>query len=631
MKPKLILRSFIAMFVISFTIAFGQTETLTIIHINDTHSNLAPIGPRDSKLDGSIGGIARAASIIGLAKMTEPNVLALHAGDLSIGDIFYNSTFGVAELQILQQVGLDAMTPGNHEFDLTPATLMQVLATAFPSGGFPLLSANLILPDSTVQPLANFVQPFTIKTFGKIKVGIFGLTTPETNILSQPSPAILDDKVDSVVMAMIDTLQRQKCDVIICLSHMGIYYDSQLAVIPGLNVIIGGHDHIPTPTPVPIVNLLGDTTYIVQADAFYKYVGKMKLSVGNGKVTLADYALIPLDGNIPEEPTVKAVVDGLKSKIESDTKIPFFSQKLTTATSFFKEVADSLLLWDPNTHTARHDTPIGNLVTDAFRAWGKTDIALEPGGLTAQPLYPGPIVLADVFRVVGYGFNTANGLGYRMARVNITGAGLLAGLEFGLSNIEVSDEYLIQAAGLNYTFNPFEQVGNRLKSVMVGNKPIDPASVYSATVSEFVINFLDYLQIPYTNLIVSDTTEFMVLAGYLSQFPSISPYRRSSIISPVDNSEKPLASKIVLNQNYPNPVSSTQSMTSISFELSSTSNVLLTIHNLLGQEVATIVNEEMQAGRYTKMFDVSKLAAETYIYKLHSGNSIEMRKMVVVR
>src|SRR5476651_2309509 len=127
--------------VILHNYAFAQqTDTITILHINDSHSGLLPSGPRTADLKGTHGGIARAASVIGLTKMTEKNVLTLHAGDFSVGDIFYNAYFGVPELRILSGLGLDAMTVGNHEFDLTPATLKQVLDTAFAAGGaFPLL------------------------------------------------------------------------------------------------------------------------------------------------------------------------------------------------------------------------------------------------------------------------------------------------------------------------------------------------------------------------------------------------------------------------------------------------------------------------------------------------------------
>jgi 5'-nucleotidase len=151
------------MMLLSATRIHAQTDTITILHMNDSHSGLAPYGPRTSDLKGTRGGIARAASVIGYTKMTGQNVLTLHAGDFSVGDIFYNAYFGVPELRILSALGLDAMTVGNHEFDLTPATLQQVLDTAFVGGGaFPLLSANCVLEDSSVRSLKKYIQSYTI-------------------------------------------------------------------------------------------------------------------------------------------------------------------------------------------------------------------------------------------------------------------------------------------------------------------------------------------------------------------------------------------------------------------------------------------------------------------------------------
>ncbi|HSR18988.1 MAG TPA: metallophosphoesterase, partial [Ignavibacteriaceae bacterium] len=188
---------------------FAQ-DTLTILHLNDTHSTLSPIGPRNESLQGTQGGIARAATVIGLTKMSEPNVLTLHAGDVFIGDLFFNVYFGVAEFQLLNSLGLDAMTVGNHEWDLTPAALLGALQNSFlPGEGFPLLSSNLIFPINIVHDtLQDYISTITIKEMGKFKVGIFGLTTPEANVTSLPGPYFIDANIVEIAAAMVDTLMR---------------------------------------------------------------------------------------------------------------------------------------------------------------------------------------------------------------------------------------------------------------------------------------------------------------------------------------------------------------------------------------------------------------------------------------
>src|SRR3990170_8705141 len=92
---------FIPFFILLTSSIFSQTDTITILHINDTHSCLAPLGPRSTALEGTQGGISRAATVIGMTKMTEQNVLTLHSGDVFIGDLFFNKFFGVAEFQLM--------------------------------------------------------------------------------------------------------------------------------------------------------------------------------------------------------------------------------------------------------------------------------------------------------------------------------------------------------------------------------------------------------------------------------------------------------------------------------------------------------------------------------------------------
>lgn len=307
----------ISLSVLFVSIAFAQTDTITILHVNDTHSCLAPLGPRTTALTGTQGGISRAATVIGMTKMTEQNVLTLHSGDAFIGDFFFNKFFGVAEFQLMASLGFDAMAIGNHEFDLTPAILDTALRNSFhPGAGFTFLSSNLILDDPQVQPLKDYIFPYTIKQYGNTKVVIFSLLTPETNYFSLPSPAIVDTNIATTALAMIDTLNSKGCNIIICLSHLGILYDQDLAAnIPGIDVILSGHDHLRTDAPIEVTDPLGGTTYIVQADAFYKCIGKMTISVSGNNMELINYTLIDLNESVPEEPTVKATVDGLVTEI----------------------------------------------------------------------------------------------------------------------------------------------------------------------------------------------------------------------------------------------------------------------------------------------------------------------------
>jgi hypothetical protein len=302
------------------------------------------------------------------------------------------------------------------------------------------------------------------------------------------------------------------CDVVILLSHLGVEFDMAVAsMVPGIDVIIGGHDHYNYSEPIPVTNPNSGTTWIVQAGSNYQYIGKLKIDVAlNGTISLNNYSLIHLDESIPEEPSVKGFVDGLINDIETFYSIPFFTQPFGYSNAFHREEAKNLL------SLGNHDTPIGNLVADAFKSLTGTDIAIHAGGSTAHPIWEGPFTMADIFRVNGYGFNTVNTLGFQLATFNLTGEALWMGLEFGLSQIESNDEYFIQVSGVEYTYDGTRPSGERLVSVKINGNNINPAATYSVTVSELVLSLLDYLQIPYSNSeILEGVTEFEALTAYV--------------------------------------------------------------------------------------------------------------------
>jgi 5'-nucleotidase / UDP-sugar diphosphatase len=613
--------------VLSSVSLFSQSDTLTVLYVNDSHSNLAPVGPRDNNLVAPYGGIARIASFIGAAKMTESHVLALHGGDFSIGDLFYNKYFGAAEWQILNAIGLDAAAIGNHEFDLTPPTLLQALQGSFtPGNGFPFLSANLNL--DAVPDLKSYIQPYTIKQLGNIKVGLFGLLTPETNLTSQPAPAFVDSDYVGVAAKMKDILTAQGCNVIICISHLGFLGDQDVAKhVSGINLIIGAHDHIVLNRPAQFRNG-GQTTYIVQAGAFYLKSGVIKLIVNNNIVKMLSNDVVSMKRhNIPEEPTVKAMVNNMIADIEATWGIPFYTQKVAEAREDFSEVADDL------TKNGKHDTPVGNLVTDAFRWQEHTNIALTVGGSTAQPIYKGPIVPADLYRTVSYGFNTDNGLGFRLATFNITGADLMMGLEIGVSQIELNDELLPQVSGMSYKYDPKQPPFQRVFDVQVNGRDLDPAKVYSAVANEFLVMMLQAFGVNFTDVSVkTGLSEFQVLNEYAMHLQTLVPKEEGRVRAnhnpkghrcPKDND-----GGIVLNQNFPNPFNPS---TTISYSISDPSKVVISIYNILGQKMIDLVNEEKSAGNYQVQWNAANFPSGIYVYKLEAGNYSQVKRLLLLK
>jgi len=406
----------------TFSLAHAQVDTLTILHLNDTHSHLLPYGPKDAEGNWTWGGMARVATLIGMNRVTEPNVVLLHAGDIFVGDFMFQKYLEVAELEIMKGLGYDAMAVGNHEFDLYPSTLKYVLNEAgFPGEGFPILCANLDISGDPV--LGYFVKPYTVKEYGGIKVGIFSLLTELTNQMANPSPVVVLPPL-SVAQDWVDTLRiGHGCDLVILLSHLGIDYEQIVAsAVSGIDIIVGGHTHTVLESPIQIGN-----TLLLQAGEFGRYVGKLSLVLTGGTIQNWDYELLSVDSSVPEEPTVATVVGNLAAGVEADPRFgPVYTQVIAQAsTELEKPLGEGLC----------KDNAMGNLISDAFRNLTGTDIAFQPQGFVSQTIYQGDVKGADIFQAVPYGFDETSGLGLKLVTFETDGMSLIYGLEFSVYNL----------------------------------------------------------------------------------------------------------------------------------------------------------------------------------------------------
>ncbi len=616
----------VSVIILGFSLIYPQ-ETLTILNLNDTHSNLSALGPRDPvTLEGTQGGIARAASYINSLRQSEPNTMLLHAGDSFIGDLFFNTTVGINEFTLLKMLGVDAITLGNHEFDLGVSTLAYSYGEGF--APVPILSANFVLVDTTLQGFADMVLPYTIKTYGGFKVGVFGLTTPETNIISGIQPeAYMDSDFVEIAGTAAAELAAQGCNLVILLSHLGAEYDKLVAqYVPGINMIIGGHDHYKITPPIEVTNPGGTITYIVQAGSFYQDIGKIDFQLDQGTVTMTAYQMVPLDNNISEDPSFLQAVNDMETDIEN-VYGPVYTQQVAEASGYFEEIPGNLM------EVGSHDTPLGNLITDAYRITMGTDIALEAGGSIAQPIYEGPLTGIDIFRAVGYGFNVHNGLGYQLTTFDMKGADIWAGLEICLATIETGDEYFPQVSGMSFEYSPAMPPGSRLLEVKINGTAIDPEATYSVAANWFLAMMLqsdlfgfdlqNYQEYP-------DSTEFQVLLGYVMEQGIITPGTGGRIISGVEGEEGNLESplKYELFQNYPNPFNPS---TEIRYTVPQAGLVSLRVYDVLGREASILVNEYKSSGSYSVRWNAKNVSSGVYFYTLESNETILTKKMILLR
>lgn len=603
-------------------ISFAQTQ-ITVLHTGDSHSHLDAFGPKNSSFKGTIGGIGKAAYIINAAKTEDPDALLLHAGDFFTGDLFFNKYLGIPELQILKQLGCDALTIGNHEFDFGPDILLNTVQQAFSTGSFPLLSANLNFRN--YPALDPYINPYIIKTVNGVDIGIFGMTIPTP--LNFPSPVIVETNIAEITASTVAAMKTAGADVIIFLSHLGYGGDSSLAAsIPGMNFIIGGHNHQTFSQPKTVINPLGKPTYIMQSGSYYEYVGKLKFNVTDSDVNFESYQLISADSTVPQLPSVQSFVETLKDGI-----IAQFGDVYNTMHYHAKT--------DINKYPSNpdyKDTPMGNLVTDAFRQKTSSDVALNVNGLITDKIYRGVLNKADIFRTASYGYNPETLLGFNLVNVNLNGFFLILGLEVALAGSDVAD-YAPEVSGMVFEYNPENPAGSRIirSSVRINGQPINLSQVYTVTVNEGLFKILTGLGIQHQGYTITGYSEYKTILEYIGilnrlEYKSDGRIKtNTSLREFVYDKELPgLNKKYVLYDNYPNPFNPA---TNIKFTIPNEEFVTLKIYNSLGQEVKNIVSNSLKAGTHTFNFNAANLSSGIYYYVLKTGAFTETKRMTLIK
>lgn len=252
---------------------------LTILHTNDQHSRIDPF-PDDGRKYGGMGGMARRASLIKSIRQQEPNVLLLDSGDIWQGTPYFNFFEGELEYKLMTQMGYDAATLGNHDFDIGLEGLQKQLSLA----GFPFLTANY---DFSNTILKGRFQPYKVFEKQGIRVGIFGLGIELDGLVSKNmygETVYLDPLEES--RKMVQALrEKEKCHYVICLSHLGYSYDTEkiddrkLATqVSGIDLILGGHTHTFMEKPEVLRHESGHETMINQVGWSGLFLGRIDVT-----------------------------------------------------------------------------------------------------------------------------------------------------------------------------------------------------------------------------------------------------------------------------------------------------------------------------------------------------------------
>jgi len=277
-----------------YLIGANAAETvITILHTNDTHSQIDPLPPNDR--NAGKGGVARRATLVKRIRKENPNTLLVDAGDVMQGTPYFNFYKGEVEYKAMSAIGYDAGTLGNHEFD----NGVDALAAALKHASFDIVSANY---DVTGTVLQGRVKRYVVKTVGGIRVGLFGLGV-------SPVALITPDNFKGVTfidpaIAARDVVKKlreeERCSLVVCMSHLGYYEDGQrgdafiASKIDGIDFIASGHTHTFMEEPVTQKQPCGANTLIFQVGRSGIYVGRVDFTFRTGKLAAASGRLLDL-------------------------------------------------------------------------------------------------------------------------------------------------------------------------------------------------------------------------------------------------------------------------------------------------------------------------------------------------
>jgi 5'-nucleotidase len=504
---------------LAMTTGMAQADyTLTVLHTNDFHARFEPISAFDSgcseednQAGECFGGSARLVTAIEEAKARTNNYILVDGGDQFQGTLFYTYYKGALAAEMMNKMGYDAMTVGNHEFDDGP----EVLRGFMDAVDFPVLMSNA---DFSGEPmLHDKLLKSTIIERGGEKLGLIGLTPIDTDELSSPGPNVIFTDPVGAVQSEVDRLTEEGVNKIIVLSHSGYEVDKRVAAgTTGVDVIVGGHDNSLLSNTIegakgPYPTMVNDTA-IVQAYAYGKFLGELNVTFDDdGNVIEAVGEPLIMDAAVTEDESTKARISEAAAPLEE------------IRSQVVAEAAEPI---DGSRENCRAmECQMGNLVADAMldrvSDQGITIAITNGGGLRAS-IDAGEVTKGEVLTVLPFQ-NT-------LSTFFVSGQTVIDALENGVSQVEEGAGRVPQVAGLKFAWDAAAEPGSRVSDVMVADgmdwKPIDPEAAYGVVSNNFVRNGGDGY-----NMFVdaSDVYDFGpdladVTAEYLAERSPYEPY-----------------------------------------------------------------------------------------------------------
>lgn len=445
-----------------------KVTKITLLHTNDSHSRVF-----EGQYDGM--GFAKLSTLVKQQEEKNANTLLLDAGDTFHGQTFATLTRGESIAKVLNEVGYDGLAAGNHDFNYGYKRLLELAEMV----EFPVLSANVVY-EATGELV---LPPYMIKEVDGIKLGIFGLSTPETHYKTHPKNVEGLKFTDPVAAAnkMVAELNEKGVDAVIALTHLGTdesSTDTSIKVAtgaPGIDLIIDGHSHT-------VENVGVSGTKIVSAGEYLKNLGVVELEFKGKELASMNASLITKEdaASIVPDADVQAVVETIETAQDA-----ILAEVVGTTTVKLDGERDQVRKAESN---------LGNLITDAMLDATGADFALTNGGGIRASIDAGEITKGEIITVLPFG-------NYIQTK-DITGKDIKAALENGASGYPANHGAFAQVAGLTYKIDETKPAGERVHSITIQGKPIHLNETYTMATNDFLAaggdNYNMFKSLPHT-------------------------------------------------------------------------------------------------------------------------------------
>ncbi len=432
-------------------------EKATLLYFNDSHV-IYPVVDKH----GERGGVARAKTLVDSVKKENKNTIVLQGGDLGGGVLFGAVYHGFPMIEAFNKMPIDISNFGQHEFDFGVTEARNLVNKS----KFQWISTNL--KESSGKPFNNSKE-YIVKKIGDFKVGFLGTTDGmETTI--QTTEIYQEDIIKSIG-ENLEKLKKEKVDFIVLLTQSEPELNIEiLEKYPEINAVLAEeksekYNFVTYVGEKPIVSPQGNMGSIVKIDIFKNKDGKIKQSL----------EFLPVDSSVLSDKEMLKLEEFYKEKLDRDLGTVIAKNNVKLDSGFGE-----------NHHARYEESNVGNLIADAYKNHFNTEIAFMNGGGIRANIESGDFRLRDAISILPFS--------NKVGAFKYSGKTIVEALEHGVSSVDKKAGRFLQVSGMEYSYNPKNEVGSRVSNVTINGKPIQLETIYTVALPLYIKNGGDGFQ-----------------------------------------------------------------------------------------------------------------------------------------